>query len=114
MCMRLRSGKAFYEMARPNTNNASASNTQSRLQTMQEQSTQASFNGDNVSNAMEVNAHVPVSRVMGVTALVFVSTEFSSNILMVCQILVSAEFSMGTNPPTENSMETRFSFMPQF
>lgn len=80
MCMRLRSGKAFYEMARLNTNNASASNTQSRLQTTQEQSTQASVNGANVSNAIEVTAYVPVSRVMGVTAPVFVSAEFSSNI----------------------------------
>ena len=76
--MRLRSGKALLEMARPNlTNNSSASNTQSNVQTTQEQSTQApvsTVSGANVSTALGVTARMPISTLMGVTSLASVST----------------------------------------
>lgn len=54
--MRLSSGKAFLEMASPNTNISSTSNTQNNPQIMQEQSTHMPFNGSNVSTAMGITA----------------------------------------------------------
>jgi len=66
--MRLRSGKVFQEMAHPNTNISSTSDTKNNLQTTQEQSTQVPFNGTNVSTGIGVIAPMPSSTVMGVTS----------------------------------------------
>jgi len=116
--MRLRSGKAILEMARPNTNISSTSNTQTNLQTVQEQSIQVPFNGTNVSTAIGVTAPMPVLTVMGVIAPIFVSTMVTlKQPKLVAFLPPPISFPMtsrGTNPLIVISLDIIFPSMPQF
>jgi len=108
--MRLRSGKALSEMARPPPNNASTSKPHNNVQSTAEQSTQALVSGAKVSNIIGAIAPTRVLTFILVTAIISVSTHVASLPTPVSFLITP----LVTNSRNGNSIYSRFPFVPQF